>query len=152
MINSERIHDVVSAAIFSPDRREILAVLRPEDDEDALSGMWGLPALRMFLDESEEDAVRRIGPIKLGTETEPVQRFGSKQGDRQYGKIELSVWESTVSGEPDFSRRDTSNPDMTQYERWEWTEPETFIPAAQRGSLCSQILLEYIGIIYDAQS
>ncbi|MFB6241066.1 MAG: NUDIX domain-containing protein, partial [Gemmatimonadota bacterium] len=47
------------------DRETVLAVRRPEDDED-LPGHWGLPAASLREDEEWEEAVLRTGPEKLG--------------------------------------------------------------------------------------
>ena len=63
----------------------MLAVRRPEDDED-LPGHWGLPAASLREEESWEEAVLRTGPEKLGLELAvgPQMNEGRAEVENQF--------------------------------------------------------------------
>ncbi|VVA43912.1 conserved hypothetical protein [Candidatus Roizmanbacteria bacterium] len=140
----------VAAAIFSKDNSKVLAIKRPDDLNDSLAGLWGLPA-RVLKNEEEIIAARKIGPEKLGTEIEPLERLGELQGQRALGILTLGLWKCDMSGIPDFSRRVIINPDATQYTAWAWKNPRELVVSAERGSLCSSILLNHLNISYGSR-
>lgn len=137
----------VAAAIFSGNK--IMAVKRPNDPEDILAKAWGLPAITLENDENEKAAVKRIGTEKLGTAVEPVEYLGTLQTKRAMGILSLSLWECSASTEPDFDNRQPTDRTGTRYEEWQWKNPEDLIPAAKKGSLCSQLALKHLKIPYD---
>ncbi|PYS35639.1 MAG: DNA mismatch repair protein MutT, partial [Acidobacteria bacterium] len=61
-----------SVAVMIVRRDQILAVRRPEDD-DELPGIWGLPAATLRGGETVEDVIARIGRDKLGVKLTPVR-------------------------------------------------------------------------------
>jgi 8-oxo-dGTP pyrophosphatase MutT (NUDIX family) len=112
----------------------LLLVRRPDDDED-LPGVWGLPAVSLAPDESEEEAVRRAGREKLGVEVRPVRSVGQDQTMRD--------WEAgIVSGDPSVPQPGPH----TQYTDLRWGEPSDLVPAARQGSLCCRVLLRARGL------
>lgn len=140
----------ISAAIFSSDRQKVLAILRAPDQDDGLAGLWGLPAVTLKSFETNKEAIARIGWQKLGVKVTPIQPLGSKVGHRSEGLLlTMHLWECTITEEPDFSRRDMTDTKVSQYTNWKWTEPHALIPTAQKGSLCTQLLLESQIIIYE---
>lgn len=118
-----------------------LAVKRPDDPEDPLAGLWGLPAITLRPGESETGAVRRVGREKLGVELAVGSRIGTKTADRGAYVLTLTDYAATVaSGTVTVPQPDTS---MTQYAAAEFvTDPAILAEAAGKGSLCAQIYLE----------
>jgi 8-oxo-dGTP diphosphatase len=107
----------------------LLLVRRPDDDGD-LPGVWGLPAVSLARDESEEEGVLRIGRDKLGVEVRPVRPIGTEGT--------MTDWEAElVSGEPVVPQPGPH----TQYSELRWGDPAELVPAAREGSLCSRVLL-----------
>ena len=54
-----------------------LAVRRPDDPEDPLAGLWGLPAITLRDGEDEQAAVVRAGRAKLGVQLAAVLIVGA---------------------------------------------------------------------------
>jgi 8-oxo-dGTP diphosphatase len=126
----------VSLVIEGPDG--LLLVRRPEGDE-SLPGEWGLPAATLRPGEAEEDAVRRAGRDKLGVEVRPVRPLGDASGERPAYRILMRDWEvEIVAGEPVVPQPGEG----TQYETWRWGTADELLPAARRGSLCAEVLLQ----------
>jgi 8-oxo-dGTP diphosphatase len=126
----------VSLVIEGPDG--LLLVRRPEGDE-SLPGEWGLPAATLRPGEAEEDAVRRAGRDKLGVEVRPVRPLGDASGERRAYRILMRDWEvEIVAGEPVVPQPGEG----TQYETWRWGTADELLPAARRGSLCAEVLLQ----------
>ena len=112
----------------------LLLVRRPDDDE-SLPGAWGLPAVSLRGDESEEDAVRRAGRDKLGVEVHPLRPIGAERT--------MTDWEAKIlAGEPSVPQAGPH----TQYSALRWGEPKELLPAARDGSLCSRVLLRARGM------
>lgn len=133
----------VSVAIFDPaDRRRVLVVRRPPDDEE-LPDLWGLPAASLRPGESWEDAVRRAGREKLGVELEVREELNRGSTARAGYTLEMRLLEARiVSGSPAVPQ---PAPGVTQYRAWAWGEAAALEPAATRGSLCCRLFLERAG-------
>jgi len=118
-----------------------LAVRRPDDPEDPLAGVWGLPAITLRDGEDERAAVVRVGRAKLGVELAAGRKIGEQTADRGAYLLRLSDYEATiVSGTPSVPQPDDS---VTQYVACEITgDPATLSEAAARGSLCARIFLD----------
>jgi ADP-ribose pyrophosphatase YjhB (NUDIX family) len=130
----------ISLVIERPDG--LLLVRRPEGDE-SLPGEWGLPAATLLPGEGEEDAVRRAGRDKLGVEVRPLRALGEASGERRAYRILMRDWVVEITaGEPDVPQPGEG----TQYESLRWGKVEELLPAARRGSLCAQVLLQKRGI------
>ncbi len=131
----------VSFAIFRPDHPDqVLAVLRPPDDQD-LPNAWGLPAGSLRPGEDWADAVRRAGREKLGVELEPGEELRRGTLERAAYTLEMRLLAARiVAGEPAVPQPD---PTVTQYSAWKWAYAAELEPAAARGSLCSRLFLEY---------
>jgi ADP-ribose pyrophosphatase YjhB (NUDIX family) len=131
-----------------------LVVKRPDDPDDPLAGLWGLPAITLRDGETERDAVVRAGRVKLGAELAVGDRIGDKTHDRGSYVLTLADYEATVAGgtvtvpQPAVSQGNGPQGDgpMTQYTEAEFvTDPAVLAHAARKGSLCAQIFLEAAG-------
>ena len=118
-----------------------LAVRRPDDPEDPLAGVWGLPAITLRDGEDERAAVVRAGRAKLGVELAAGRKIGEQTADRGGYLLRLSDYEATiVSGTPSVPQPDDS---VTQYVACEFTgDPAILSEAAAKGSLCARIFLD----------
>ena len=118
-----------------------LVVKRPDDPEDPLAGMWGLPAITLRGGEDERDAVVRAGRVKLGVELTVGSRLGVKTAERDGYVLTLADYSATVAaGSVSVPQPDTS---MTQYTEARFAgDPGILGEAAGKGSLCAQIFLE----------
>ena len=119
-----------------------LAVRRPDDPEDPLAGLWGLPAVTLADEEDEPSGVIRAGRAKLGVELAVGRKIGEKTADRGDYVLYLADYEAVIaSGTPSVPQPDNS---MTQYADFAFVDdPQLLTEAADQGSLCAQILLEY---------
>ena len=119
-----------------------LAVRRPDDPEDPLAGLWGLPAVTLADEEDELSGVIRAGRAKLGVELAVGRKIGEKTADRGDYVLFLADYEAVIaSGTPSVPQPDNS---MTQYADFAFVDdPQLLTEAADAGSLCAQILLEH---------
>lgn len=122
------------------DRETVLAVRRPEDDED-LPGHWGLPAASLGEGEGWEDAVLRTGPEKLGVELAVGPQMNEGRAERAEYVLHMRLYDARImKGKPEVPRGTAG---VTQYTDWEWAPPERLREAADAGSLCSALYLEW---------
>lgn len=138
----------VALFIVHPDDRErFLLVKRPHDD-DALPGVWGLPAVTCEVDELPEAAAVRVGREKLNAEIQPTKMIGYKFADRgDFNLFLIDIEAKLIAGLPDVLRAETLR---TKYVEQMWTDDlMTLRDAAVRGSLCSQIVLDAHRIRYN---
>jgi 8-oxo-dGTP diphosphatase len=132
----------VAYAIYNTDRTKVLAVLRPEND--SLPNVWGLPASMLIEGEHPEEAVIRSGKQKLGVQLKVVKYIGEGEVEREAFILHMREYEAEiVNGEP-FAPQDIEG--MTQYQKCEYNDPIILKEATQKGSLCSRIFLEYMGL------
>lgn len=133
---------VVVREAGSPAGGAFLIVQRPQDPDDPLAGVWGLPAVTLLDGEDERAAVVRAGRVKLGVELSVGARIGEKTADRGPYVLRLADYEATVlAGTPAVPQPDGS---MTQYTACAYaTEPGALAEAASRGSLCAQLFLAH---------
>jgi 8-oxo-dGTP diphosphatase len=120
----------------------LLLVQRPEDDAE-LPGVWGLPAASLREGESWDDAARRAGREKLGVELtlHGVLQRGTLQ--RVGYTLDMRLYAAGIAtGEPHVPHATAG---VTQYQAWRWGAPAALQPAAERGSLCSQLYLRWFG-------
>lgn len=124
--------------------REFLVVRRPDDPDDPLAGLWGLPAVTLQQGEDERAAVLRAGLVKLGVRLAAGPRIGAKTADRGSYVLRLADYEAVIeAGEPTVPQPDNT---MTQYTGCRFTaDPAVLAAAAARGSLCAQVFLEDLG-------
>lgn len=120
-----------SVAVLVHDGDRILAVRRPDDD-DELPGIWGLPAGTCRGSETVEDVIRRIGRDKLGVILHPMRRLESGSQVRPAYTLNMELWEATMEGTPD-------------YLQWEWAGLDLLKPGAAGGSLCCALALKSKG-------
>lgn len=138
---------IAAILMDSKDANEILAVKRPPNDE-SLPDVWGLPAVTVKDGELPEDAVRRLGVEKLSTKIEPISYIGIKRADREKYELILMDIKAELKGvEPSVKNATTTG---TKYVDQKWTNDYViFKEAAEKGSLCSRILLESKGISWE---
>lgn len=118
-----------------------LVVRRPDDPEDPLAGLWGLPAITLREGEDERSAAARAGRAKLGVTLAVGDKIAEKTADRGAYTLTLADYEATVaSGTLAVPQGDAS---MTQYAEARFTaDPGILREAAGKGSVCAQIFLE----------
>lgn len=132
------IKNSVAFVIYDKDRRRLLIVKRPPED-DKLPNVWGLPAGSLKNGETYEDAVIRAGKEKLGVELRIVRQIAEGDSDRDDYTLHMKEYEAEiVNGEPNVPR---SIAGVTQYVRWKWGEATELIEAARKGSLCCRLYL-----------
>jgi 8-oxo-dGTP diphosphatase len=137
--NQKPVKNAIAYVIYNPDRSQFLTVQRPSDDED-LPDAWGLPAGSLKEGESFEDAILRSGREKLGVELRVTKLIGEGDLKRAGYVLHMREYEAEiVRGEPQVPQ-DVA--EVTQYQAWRWGSADDLIPAAQQGSLCSQLYLK----------
>ncbi len=120
----------------------VLAVRRPADDE-ALPGVWGLPAASLREGENWEGAVRRLGDEKLGLELLPVIALAQSRLERPDYLLDMRLYEVRIlNGTPRVPQPDRT---VTQYVDWRWSRSEELLDGARRGSLCCRLYLGLLG-------
>jgi ADP-ribose pyrophosphatase YjhB (NUDIX family) len=117
---------------------QVLLVQRPDDDAD-LPGLWGLPAASLAGGESWEDAVRRAARGKLGVDVVVGRVLGHGTQERAHYTLEMKLFEAAIAG--GIPSVPQGAPGVTQYRAWCWGLAADLHPAAERGSLCSRLLL-----------
>lgn len=116
-----------SVAVLVGNGDRILAVRRPDDDDD-LPGIWGLPAGSFRDGETLEELIHRIGRDKLGVALTPKRKLAEGAQDRQRYRLAMELWEAELEGNPGG-------------QQWEWTTLETLREGSERGSLCCKLAL-----------
>jgi 8-oxo-dGTP diphosphatase len=140
------------ALVIKNDQAEVLLVKRPEDEGGPLAGVWGFPAITLQQNETEAEAARRIGHTKLGVEVNVGDKIGEGTDERETSLLHLSDYAATIcEGQtPGVPQSDTT---ITQYVDLKFSsDPRELLPAAQRGSVCSQVYLSSIGIDWCVRS
>ena len=129
------------ALVIRNDAGEVLLVQRPLDDED-LPGVWGLPAASLAPGETSADAAVRAGLEKLDVALAIGAVLNRGSRERTGYTLAMDLLEARiVEGEPDTAAAPVA-PGTTRYRAWRWGRDEEVRPAAERGSLCSTLLLE----------
>lgn len=123
---------------------DILIVRRDEND-DSLPGVWGFPAASLRPGETPEDAVIRAGESKLGVKLAVLDYLGDDAVETGSAVNRLSEYAAEIAeGTPSVPQRDTS---VSQYVDVRFTDdPTALFEAAREGSMCSRIYLRQIGI------
>ena len=122
------------------EKDQFLLVKRPKDDED-LPEVWGLPAGSVKATETFEEAAIRQAKNKLNVEVKIKGFIGRGTMERKdytlHGEEFLC---SLVQGNPEINKE----VEGTIYEEWKWGSLGDLFEAAEKGSLCSNILLKNI--------
>jgi 8-oxo-dGTP diphosphatase len=138
------------AVVIRNEKGEFLVVKRPDDEPGALAGVWGFPAITLKDGESEQEGVLRTGQVKLGAQLRVIEKLGDKTADRGEYTLHLSDFTAELVEDdlPSVPQADTS---MTQYTDLKYTnDSQVLFPAAQKGSLCSQIYLQSLGLTWSS--
>ena len=117
-----------SVAVLISRGDEVLAIRRPDDDEE-LPGVWGLPAGTIRRPETTGELIQRIGRDKLGVRLTPLRKLASGFADRPKYRLEMDLWEVSMEGTP-------------TYPEWRWASPELLRPGMDAGSLCCRLAVE----------
>ena len=117
-----------SVALLIRRADEILAIRRPEDD-DELPGVWGLPAGTIRGAETTDELIQRIGRDKLGVRLTAVRKLASGVADRPKYHLEMDLWEVSMEGTPIY-------PD------WRWASADLLRSGMDSGSLCCRLAIE----------
>ena len=130
------------------DLNQILMVLRPDDD-DEFPGMWGLPAASLKPGETLEDAVRRIGTQKLGVDLNLGPQLGFGTQDRPGYILEMILLRAIPERHSPGISVEKPTPNLTNlgitvYSDWRWGHSKELEFGALSGSLCSQLLLDWL--------
>jgi hypothetical protein len=130
------------ALVVRDDVGRFLVVRRPDDPDDPLAGVWGLPAVTLRDGEDERAAAERAGRDKLGVTLRVGRKIGEKTADRGAYLLRLSDYEATTTqGTPTVPQDD---PAVTQYTESRFTTDRGMLAeAAKKGSICARIFLEY---------
>ncbi len=139
----KRVKESVAVVIRNSNKPDVvLTVLRPSDDEE-LPNTWGLPAGSLKPGESWEAAVQRVGRDKLGVQLMPGAELQRGELERPDYLLRMRLYEAEIEkGQPMVPQ---AGEGVTQYTSWKWGSAKDLEPAAQRGSLCSQLYLRWIG-------
>jgi 8-oxo-dGTP diphosphatase len=140
----QRIKRSVAVVVRRPDGA-FLVTQRPDDPDDPLAGIWGFPAVTLRPGESDRSAAERVGPLKLGVTLSVGAKLGERSENRGDYLLRLADYAAVIAdGTPAVPQADDS---VTQYVACQFTDdPARLLPAAQRGSLCSQIFLDSLGV------
>ncbi|HWE91014.1 MAG TPA: NUDIX hydrolase [Pseudonocardiaceae bacterium] len=132
------------ALVIEDDNGGFLVVKRDEND-DSLPGVWGLPAASLRPGETVEDAAARAGRDKLGVTVKIADFIGDKRGDEGNRFNHLREYRAEIiEGTPSVPQPDRS---VSQYAEVRYTaDPTVLFDAARQGSLCSQIYLRELGV------
>ncbi len=150
--------DVVCAVALAIRRSgddALFGVLRPDDPADPLTGVWGLPAATIANSPSPSartDAVVALAHRKLGMAITEVQEIASGSERRADGLLSMTLFEARSADEPALPDAASMGGTMTFYVGWRWMQPREFLPAADRGSLCTRLLLNTTRGATDGQS
>lgn len=131
----------VSLAIHDPDGR-VLLVQRPPDDED-LPLAWGLPAASLRPGEDWEEAVQRAARDKLGVDAVAGRVLGVGGLDRRIYRLEMRLYEARIEAGVPAALQSAEG--VTHYLDCRWGQPGQLTPAAEAGSLCSRLYLDWAG-------
>jgi ADP-ribose pyrophosphatase YjhB (NUDIX family) len=115
----------------------VLAVQRPDEPDEELPGVWGLPATTLQTGESDGDGIRRLGREKLGVDLTALHPLGSAKQQRADYTLTMTVYEASMTGEPSLRRA----PAGTSYAALSWRPADVFKEAAERGSLCCELFV-----------
>lgn len=133
----------VSLAIHDDQRPgQVLLVQRPDDDDD-LPLAWGLPAASLLPGESWADAGRRAGSDKLGVALEITGELQAGTLQRASYMLDMRLLGARIVDGLAHARDDV--PGVTHYRALRWGTATELQPAADRGSLCSQLYLRWSG-------
>jgi len=137
-VSKQTVHSV--AVVITDATGRLLVVKRDDEDKD-LPGVWGLPAATIRDGETPEQAAIRAAADKLGVSV----RIGRFTGEDTIDHRHLREYEAEiVDGTPSVPQND---PSVSQYADLKYTdEPRILVEAARKGSLCSRIYLRNAGI------
>lgn len=136
--------------VITDNEGKFLAVQRPDDPNDSLAGVWGFPAVSLKEGESHQEAATRVGLQKLGVEIVLGDKIGDSIHDRGAHILHLTDYNAKITkGAPRAPQSDTS---VTQYSECKYSDdPTILIPAARKGSQCTQLFLESRGIDWEPE-
>ena len=131
------------AVYHSTDAGRILLVQRPDDPDEELPGIWGLPATTLRPGEQTAAAVRRIGAEKLGLRLSRLRPLAQGTQRRSDSLLHMTVFTARTRGpQPVLPAAGTG----TLYTAWRWDQPQGLEAGAACGSLCCRLYLEAMSL------
>ncbi len=147
VLDAKTLKESVALAVFdSNGGGKVIMVRRPLGDAE-FPGMWGLPAASCRHDETPEQAAQRVGAGKLGVSLVLEDVLAQGQQPRTGYLLKMTLFRARLVGqEPELPSGDLETGDsgaggFTLYTGWRWGDPGDLRGSAQKGSLCSQLLL-----------
>jgi ADP-ribose pyrophosphatase YjhB (NUDIX family) len=139
---------VQSVAIVIKDSVGRLLIVKRDESDDSLPGVWGLPAATIREGETAEEAAIRAGRDKLGIVVQVKGFVGDDSLDRGSYVNHLREYEvDIIDGTPSVPQNDLT---VSQYADLQFTDDPTMLfDAARQGSLCSRIYLRMIDLRWD---
>ena len=137
-------HAVSIAIHHRDDEDRVLGVLRPDDPEDHLRGLWGLPATTLRPGESEADALHRLVRDKLGISLTAfsLRRQGSQE--RSGYTLQMSLYQGDIGPQTPLLPQDVPPREgATYYAQWRWLLAQDLMEASAKGSLCVRLFLTH---------
>ena len=148
VVDAKRVKESVALAVSGGNAgSKVILVRRPADDAE-FPGMWGLPAASCRNDESPEQAAQRVGMHKLGVSLTLGKVLAQGEQQRPSYLLKMTLFQARlVDQKPRLPSNDsethTGAGGSTLYTGWRWGEPSELQDSAQKGSLCSQLLLGF---------
>lgn len=147
VLDAKTLKESVALAVFdSNGGNQVILVRRPLDDAE-FPGMWGLPAASCRGGEKPEQAAQRVGVHKLGVSLVLEDVLAQGEQPRPGYLLKMTLFQARLVGkEPELPSGDLETGEsgaggLTLYTEWRWGEPGDLQDSAQKGSLCSQLLL-----------
>jgi len=133
----------VAVAIWQGD--DVFLVQRPHRPDEEFPGLWGLPAATLRPQEDLKEAVCRLGRDKLGLELQVEEVLARGEQLRGQDILRMFLFSARyLTWPPRLASQGEEG--VTYYLGWTWGQPRLLVPAALMGSLCSRLLLDYLGL------
>ena len=137
-------HAVSIAIRHRDDGDRVLGVLRPDDPEDHLRSLWGLPATTLQPNESEADALHRLVQEKLGIALTTFSLCRQGFQERSGYALQMSLYQGDIGAQTPLLPQDTpGRGGTTYYTQWRWLLPNDLMDASVKGSLCVRLFLAH---------
>ena len=141
-LQDREVRRAVAAAIRRGDGL-YLAVHRPDEPDEELPGVWGLPGVTLRARGSPEEGLHRLGKEKLSVDLTPLRSLAEGEQRRAGYTLCMTVYDASMEGDPRLPKR-TAEASGTRYQAFDWLPASALEEAAERGSLCCRLFLEVV--------
>ena len=131
----------VALVVRREGRRDLLVLVRRPPYDSELPNVWGLPAATLLEGETINETAQRIAAQKLGVSIRvgtSLARGRQKRGEDFLDMTLCAAWTQSDTMKMPNTIRDEN---VTPYVEWKWGLVQDVTGAAQKGSLCSRLLL-----------